>query len=94
MQQEIIAYQTQCRVAIELGIDLVLLREAFAALNPESAQDQQVGRAAMLSLFSGEPAAVVYASLPLSQPRGLRAIVPGAREILAVLRASRRTRPK
>lgn len=92
VQQEIIAYQAQCSVARELGIDLVVLREAFAALNPESAQDQAAGRAAMLSLFANQPAAVVYASLPLAQPHGVRAIVPGVREIAAVLRAAGQTR--
>lgn len=90
VQQEISAYQTQCRVAIELGIDLVVWREAFAALNPVSPQDQTTGRANLLALFANEPAGVVYAALPLSQPRGLRAFAPGARQIAAVLRASRR----
>ncbi len=92
VQQEIKAYQTQCIVAKELGIDLVVLREAFAALNPESASDQAAGRAAMLSLFASQPAAIVYAALPLAQPRGLRAIMPGAREIAAVLCAARHAR--
>jgi hypothetical protein len=48
----------------------------------------------MLALFAEEPAGIVYAALPLSQPRGLRAFGPGARELLAVLRAGRRTRRK
>lgn len=91
VQQEIIAYQTQCRVAIELGIDLVVWREAFAALNPASPHDQTTGRAHLLALFANEPAGVVYAALPLRQPRGLRAFAPGVRQIAAVLRASRRT---
>ncbi|MBI4673957.1 MAG: hypothetical protein HY741_20110 [Chloroflexi bacterium] len=92
VEQEIRAYQAQCRVADELGIDLGAFRDAFAKLNPDSAQDQQTGQTAMLSMFFGQPAAVVYASLPLSQPRGLRAILPGVREIIAVVRAGTQAR--
>lgn len=87
--QEIRAYQTQCRVAQELEIDLGTLREAFASLDPDAPQDQRTAQRVLTSLFFGTPAAIVYAALPLAQPRGVRAIVPACREILAVARASR-----
>jgi hypothetical protein len=92
VQQEIIAYQTQLRVADELGVDLGILREAFANLNPGLAEHQQMGQAALRSIFFGAPAAMVYAALPLAQPRGLRAILPGARELIAVVRAGTQAR--
>jgi hypothetical protein len=93
VQQEIIAYQTQCRVARELEIDLGTLHDAFEKLNPALASDQRAAQFALTSIFYGAPAAVVYACLPLAQPRGARALWPGLRQMFAVLRAARMTRP-
>lgn len=92
VQQEIKAYQTQCCVADKLGIEPGPIRDAFAKLNADLLQDQQRAQAAMRSIFFGELSAIVYASLPLSQPRGLPAILPGMREIAAVVRAG--TQPR
>ncbi len=89
VEQEIRAYQTQCRVAQELDIDLGTLRAAFAELDSASVQDQQTAQRALTSIFFGAPAAIVYAALPLAQPRGLRAFIPACRQIAAVARASR-----
>jgi hypothetical protein len=88
VEQEIVAYSTQVHVGDELGIDLSDLRREFANLKPQDSSDQVRARAALLTLFVNTPAALVYASLPLGQPQRLRAIVPGARETAAVLRAA------
>jgi hypothetical protein len=87
VEQEMIAYRTQVQVGDELGVDLSGWN-VFATLNPKDPQDQLCARAALLTLFANTPAAMVYASLPLAQPRRLRAIMPGARELAAVLRAA------
>lgn len=88
IQQEIIAYTTQVIVGDELGINLQSFRDAFANLNPASPQHQRLAQAAMLGLFAGTPAGVIYASLPLWQPNGWGAIVPGVKEGAAALRAA------
>lgn len=90
--QEIRAYTAQAHVGDELGIDLDHLKRAFAHLNPESPEHQQLAYAALLTLFAGQPAALVYASLPLWQPIGIRAIMPGLRQIAGVIRAARATK--
>lgn len=91
IQQEIRAYKTQAAVGDELGIDLGYIKQAFADLNPENAEHQRLARAAMLNLFAGTPAGIVYASLPLIQPIGVRAILPALGEIATLVRAARHT---
>ena len=75
-------------MALELGVDLGALPAVFSDADPKSAEHQQAARAAMLTLFAGSPAALVYAALPLAQPMGWRAILPALRETLAVVRAA------
>jgi hypothetical protein len=87
VQQEIRAYTTQGRVGDELGIDLGFIKHAFSHLDPDSNDHQRVAYAAMQSLFAGQPAAIVYASLPLPQPTGIRAVRPAFRQLVAVARA-------
>jgi hypothetical protein len=87
VQQEIRAYTTQGIVGDEIGIDLGYIKHAFSSLNPDSIEHQRIAQAAMLSLFAGQPAAIVYASLPLWQPLGMRAFTPALREVAAVIRA-------
>lgn len=87
VQQEIRAYAAQWQVARELGIDLGPAYALLAQFDPASAEQRAAARAALVSLFGGQPAALVYAALPLLQPTGWRAIVPGIRETLALLRA-------
>jgi len=93
IQQEIRAYIAQGIVGDELGIELGFIKHAFTNLNPDSIEHQRVAQAAMLSLFAGQPAAIVYASLPLLQPTGLRALGPALDELAAVVRAGLR-RPR
>ncbi len=88
IQQEIIAYRTQVIVGDELGIDLRQYRDAFANLNPRSKQHQRLAQAAMLGLFAGTPAGMVYAALPLWQPKGWSAVMPALHEGVAALRAA------
>lgn len=88
IQQEIIAYRTQVVVGDELGINLQSYRDAFANLDPNSRQHQRLAQAALLGLFAGTPAGIVYASLPLWQPRGLDAVAPGFKEGFAAVRAA------
>lgn len=88
IQQEIIAYTAQVIVGDELGINLQSYRDAFANLNPASPQHQRLAQAAMLGLFAGTPAGVVYAALPLFQPNGWAAVVPALHEGAAALRAA------
>lgn len=90
VEQEIRAYASQVRVAIELGFDLGVIRQAFEHLDPASLQDRIAAQAAMLALFAGTPAAMVYAALPLVQPIGLRAAGPAIDQIIAVARAGLR----
>lgn len=88
IQQEIVAYTAQVVVGDELGINLQSYRDAFANLNPKSPPHQRLAQSAMLGLFAGTPAGVVYAALPLFQPKGSAAIVPALREGVAALRAA------
>lgn len=87
VEQEIRAYTAQALVGDELGIDLGHIKRAFFDLNPARAQDLVRARAALITLFAGTPAGIVYASLPLFQPTGVRALLPALRESFAVLRA-------
>ncbi|HZQ07321.1 MAG TPA: hypothetical protein VFD70_12145 [Anaerolineae bacterium] len=94
VQQEIRAYTSQGIVGDDIGIDLGFIKHSFSNLNPDSPEHVRLAQAALLSLFVGQPAAIVYASLPLLQPRGLQNIGPALREIAAVIRAGLRPRPK
>jgi hypothetical protein len=87
VEQEIVAYTTQVQVGDELGIRLDGLREAFSNLNPKSPEHQRLAKTALVELFPGQPAAIVYASLPLMQPTGIRAFLPALVELAAVVRA-------
>lgn len=87
VEQEMIAYSTQALVGDELGINLVDYKNYFARLNPKSIADQLLAQKALLTMFVGSPAAMVYASLPLMQPTGLRAFFPAIKELAAVVRA-------
>ncbi len=87
VQQEMRAYQAQCMIARELGADLGFICSVFPNLDPDREEHRVQARAALVSLFVGQPAAIVYASLPLLQPTGVRAITAGARELAAVIRA-------
>jgi hypothetical protein len=88
IQQELRAYVTQCQVALELGVTLAVLPDVFGKIDPNSAEQQEIGQRAMLTLFAGQSAALVYAALPLAQPERWRAILPAFGEILAVVRAA------
>jgi hypothetical protein len=88
VQQEIRAYTAQATVGHELGIELGYVTDAFVRLDPDSPEHQRLAQAALLSLFAGSPAGIVYASLPLLQPTRLRAFLPAVRESVAVLRAA------
>ena len=88
VEQEINAYTTQACLGDELGINLNYLKQAFSNLNPKSVEHQRIAHTALITLFANTPAAIVYASLPLIQPKGLKAFVPATRELAAVLRAA------
>ena len=89
--QEMRAYQTQCTVTAELNLPLGAVG-VFADLHPEVPEQRVAARLAMLSLFAGQPAAIVYAALPLMQPVRLGAILPGLRELVAVICAALKAR--
>jgi hypothetical protein len=91
--QEIRAYTAQAIVGDELNIDLRHIKDAFADLNADSPEHQRLAQAALVGLFAGTPAAIVYASLPLFQPMGIHAVLPALREGAAVIRAGL-TRPR
>lgn len=86
IEQEIRAYVSQCRVAVEMGFYIGQIQEVFANLDAALAEHQETAREALLSLFAGQPAAVIYAALPLAQPTGIGAIGPGLRQLAAVVR--------
>ncbi len=85
--QEIRAYTTQARVGDDVGIDLDHIKRAFVNLDPENAEHQILAHAALVGMFAGTSVGILYASLPLFQPTGFGAIVPGARQIVAAIRA-------
>lgn len=87
IQQELRSYQAQARVARELGLDGGAIERAFEGLDPNSPDAQKLAQAAMLTLFAGSPAAIVYAALPLLQPRGLTTVSAALRQLAAVIRA-------
>lgn len=92
VQQEIRSYIAQGMIGDELGIDTGFIKDAFGKLNPDSPDAVRLAQAAMLTLFAGQPAALVYASLPLLQPRGLGAFVSALRQLAAVVRAGSKPR--
>ncbi len=86
VQQELVSYQAQCEVAKELGVDLGQMND-FVTLNPTESADLDAARQLLVNLFAGQPAAILYASMPLFQPTGLAAGLAAARELAALARA-------
>ena len=86
VQQELVSYQAQCEVAKELGVDLGQMND-FVSLNPTVSADLDTARQLLVNLFAGQPAAILYASMPLFQPTGLAAGLAAARELAALARA-------
>lgn len=91
VQQELISYQAQCNVAIETGIDLGQMN-GFLALDPTASADLETASQLMALLFAGQPAAILYASMPLFQPEGLAVGIAAAREIASLVRAGFRNK--
>lgn len=92
VQQELVSYQSQCAVAAEIGIDLGRIND-FVQLNPAAGADLDAARRLLADLFAGQPAAILYASMPLLQPVGLAAGLAAVREVAALVRAGFGKRP-
>jgi Putative metallopeptidase family (DUF6782) len=86
VQQELVSYRTQCEVANQVACNIGGMA-GFAKFDPALPGDLQAAQELMTSLFNGQPAAVLYAAMPLVQPRGLVAAMPALRQIAALIRA-------
>ncbi len=88
IEQEVRSYLAQCAVAEELGINIGLIQQTFGRLDPDLQEDLQRAAIELVNLFAGQPASIVYAALPVLQPRGFRPTTRAAvRQIAAVVRA-------
>jgi hypothetical protein len=86
VEQELVSYQAQCEVAKELGVDLGQMND-FVTLSPTASADLDAARRLLVTLFAGQPAAILYASMPLLQPAGLGAGLAAVRELASLARA-------
>jgi hypothetical protein len=86
VQQELVSYQAQCQVAKEIGLDLGQMND-FIPLDSAANADLDTARRLLADLFAGQPAQILYASMPLLQPSGLAAGLAAVREVAALVRA-------
>jgi mannose/fructose-specific phosphotransferase system component IIA len=87
IQQELHSYQTQVRVTEQLGLQPYAPMAELLKLG-DSAMDLAKARGAIVNLFPGSPAQILYAALATQQPMGLIAIPAAIRQIRALTRAA------
>ncbi len=73
MQQELIAYQCEAKIADALGYDYgKQLFDKFLTLDPKDARDLDTALSYIIDLAGGSvPTQTIYKSLPKFQPTGL-----------------------